>query len=433
MHLVYPRVRSGMKKYQRSQLNRFAKMENCNEPTLDIFATFRREGNPFDVRHRSSVQTAEDTVANNSTNPSNEKNGTISNLYDLLASYCGPNVHTTGSIVVPKCFVNGLLKWTSRLLVVLQKLPPLRQDTSNVIFNIFDLYTTTVFRLCSGSAPCERLLLGIDGPATIIETAAAAWEAVPSRPTTSAMSKPLFGFRRRSSSGSVPNKGGGKSNNSTGTSPQQTLSSNAEAEVYSPVPKEMDKIQQLKDYLLQAQQNLHGICKLDLVDGWIIDANPAPTDTRLSFAIKAAHVLKKRQVAAWSCLFAAAAIHQATVLSTDGSDTSTARTADADAEGMVSGNDDENDGDETVQTKPAASTSAVNDDDDDDDDKDNNMGKDDKEDGQVDDVIRTSLETYMTSYVTCAPILFSISCQMACIRAMRGRGVIQEVSLYFDS
>lgn len=57
--------------------------------------------------------------------------------------------------------VNGLARWTARLLAVLTELPLIARDVVRVVTNLYDLYLATSFRLCCGDGASERVVLGL--------------------------------------------------------------------------------------------------------------------------------------------------------------------------------------------------------------------------------------------------------------------------------
>lgn len=197
--------------------------------------------------------------------------------------------------LLPKCFANGLFPWISRLLVLLTKLPDITDDILEVFSSISDLYLTTAFRICSGSSKQERLLLGIDSPTPTISLEALAASASSQGSSTSNM----FGFGRRSPSHSKSLSAGGGTSSMT----MATLPIHTDAEICSPLPTEFDSVEPVRALVLQAQEKLKKVAKLDLVDGWVPDANPANSKNLAELAVATARVLEKRQAALWGCTF----------------------------------------------------------------------------------------------------------------------------------
>ena len=280
--------RSSQKSINRSRRNHFSfGTANCH------LANFKELGNPFHQISNPEEINGDDTNHTPISTQAAEKNKAVDEIYNLLESFCGSNNPTVFN-VVPQCLLEGVLKWVSRLLMIMQKLPPVTEDACKVFRNIFDLYTTTCFRVCSGSSKHESILLGVKAPKTNIKV------DQPSR--AQGASSPLFGFRRRSSS-SIPKM----------SRVALTLSAYAEAELCAPLPCEMESLACLRDLILTAQANLQGIAKLDLVNGWIVDPVSTPFESQTDAADKIARTLEKRLAASWSCLFLAAVLRVASV------------------------------------------------------------------------------------------------------------------------
>jgi hypothetical protein len=169
----------------------------------------------------------------------------------------------------------------------------------------------------------------------------------------------MFGFRRKTSSSSQKP-----------VRPAPTLSPSTEAELCAPVPGEMAGLSCLQDLIVSAQNNLDGIVKLDLVDGWIVDPVQMPTDGRGDFTARAARVLEKRQAASWSFMFVAAALQIARFVAKHNLE-------------MTGGS--------------------------------SNL---------------EFLDKYADNFLRAAPVLVSLSNRISCIRAIRGKGIVQEVGSF---
>lgn len=316
---------------------------------------FAKQGNPFHVDEAITHRAGTPTIVLSDLLGGESDEST--QVFDLFRSYCGSNdPNITG--MVPKCVGDGVLKWVSRLLIIMEKLPCIIEDACKVYINVFDLYATTVFRICAGNSCSERILLGIDPPRK-----PSIFEAPPVRSQGAA--SPLFGFRRRSSS---------QNSNPKPSRPALTISANLEAELCAPVPDETDGLLHLRGMIQKAQTNLKTIVKLDLVDGWVSDPVPSQGDDQATFACKSARVLEKRQAASWSCLFVASALHLTTLLAKKNIENS--NTNDSAGE----------------QLEP--------------------------------------LEAYASSFLKATPTLVSLSNIIACVRSLRAKRVVQEVSYH---
>ena len=230
---------------------------------------------------------------------------TMNSIYEMILSYCGSNDPRVSNMV-PKCVCDGVFAWVSRLLMVMQRLPRVAEDAHKAFGNIFDLYATTVFRICVGSSISERIVLGIDSPSKSSHIGAI---AAASSQRTQGTSSPLFGFRRMSGR-ATPVK------MSATARAAPTISAHIEAELCAPLICELNELTPLRVFIMKAHENLQNIVKLDLADHWVMDPLPTASDTKRSFAEQVARVLEKRQAASWSCLFVAAGLHLSSLIAT---------------------------------------------------------------------------------------------------------------------
>jgi hypothetical protein len=145
------------------------------------------------------------------------------------------------------------------------------------------LYITTAFRICAGNGRNERLLLGIESPPRFrIDDLDA---MVQSRFTSHA-----FGFGRR------PQQTQSSAKHSMG------ISEFVEAEMCSFVMS-CEKYQELsviRNLIVNGQQRLKGIAKLDLVDKWVKDPPLENNTNEEDFAVETAKVLERRIAASFN-------------------------------------------------------------------------------------------------------------------------------------
>ncbi|CAB9511403.1 Coiled-coil domain containing 132 [Seminavis robusta] len=198
----------------------------------------------------------------------------------------------------------------ARLLVIMGKLPLVTEDVSVVFANLCDLYFTTVFRICVGSASTERIILGLDRPSLIeLNQQPHLPMSSPGKSDKPPSSPPLFGFRRRSSSSSLS----GRRRNSMQSI---ELPATLEADLCAPLFCDSSSLTSTRAFIERAQLTLRDIVLLDKVDQWITDpvtVTPSSNNNGSSseeeddrFVVKAISNLEKRMGAAWSCLGIAA-------------------------------------------------------------------------------------------------------------------------------
>jgi hypothetical protein len=350
--LIDPRTNQRTPTLSRSHCNLF-----CTTSEGRYLAGYREHGNPFDA---DSTRIRKETPV-----PSLQElpDPQMQRIHDLFATYCGTS-HGKNTGLVPKTFVAGVLPWSSRLLLVVRKLPALAEDACNIFSNIFDLYTTTIFRICAGSAQHERILLGVEKHDAASSEEQSVNQGSSKAQKTQIPSSPLFRFRRRSSSS--------LKSTSKRFLRSSSLSAYTEAEICAPLPSERKGIGCLRNLIIEGQQKLQGIAKLALVDNWVVDPPKTPTTKSVTWACQAARTLEQRQVAMWSSIFLATALH------------SVGRLAN-----------------ERLELSYTATLSSSG----------------------------SSLERYIDSYLEAAPVLVRLLNRISCIRALRGKDVIQEVRL----
>jgi hypothetical protein len=156
-----------------------------------------------------------------------------------------------------------------------------------------------------------------------------------------------------------------------------SLSAHAEAEICAPIPSELEGVATLRSLIVDGQQKLQGIVKLDLVDSWVADPPKTPTMRPVAWACQAARVLEQRQVALWSSIFLATALHSVDRLAK-----------------------------ERLEVNYTATGSSS---------------------------LESSLEAYADSYLEAVTVLVPLLNRMSCVRALRGKEMVQEVSLQIIS
>ena len=261
---------------------------SCSYDARSLVTRLEANENPFDVVASSNVN---GNGINESFSPENDVELSDHTVYRTLSSFIHEN---DGSIrLAPEAVSRELIVWFARLLLVLEKLPVIAEDISNVFINLCDLYFTTVFRLCSGNTKNERLILGKESPILMqcsIEE---------SRSDDKASGAQLFGSFRNS-----PKKtGSGK------YAPRRLIiPGNLDAEICFPRPRYATEASELNTFIDRAQQSLRDAVNLDMIDSWLVD----PTaDSPEEQGCEVARVLVKREGSISSCYTVAALIEVA--------------------------------------------------------------------------------------------------------------------------
>ncbi|EED93374.1 predicted protein [Thalassiosira pseudonana CCMP1335] len=162
------------------------------------------------------------------------------------------------SLLTQSC-MNGLVKWTGRLIAVGNALPSVANDVSYAITTLFDLYILTVFRMCARNSRNEDVLVGL----------------------------------RRGSS-SFDGSNGVKSN---------SVSLTIEADICAPLPREVRVFEPVQHFVTTGRSRLENIVNLDRFESANDMGVLSPRS--LNELKNASRRLEKDTGAAASCLFAA--------------------------------------------------------------------------------------------------------------------------------
>ena len=182
--------------------------------------------------------------------------------------------------VAPVSIGEGFIGWIARLTLIADKLPLVADAIGDVVTNTFDLYVTTVLRLCAGNAKNERVLIGCDRPLpirAIVEDGRRSPLPIGKRPASPAV---FFGKERRRSK---PPKA------------QIARPVLREVDICAPLLRDEVAYLAMRKFLVRAQESLEGIVNLDRVDSWILDPEGS-YDPRSS-----TRILERKTSAAWSC------------------------------------------------------------------------------------------------------------------------------------
>ena len=226
-----------------------------------------------------------------------EEDGLYSVIFPLI-SY-EPN----GLCILPlgtQSAVNGLVKWTARLLAVIKKLPIIASDVAKVLANIYDLYLLTVFRLCAGNSTNESILLGLEErcPMGSIKPEQDQHSNGSVRPQGG------YGFRQR------------KRRPPPKPTTSHPISPTIEADICAPLPAEKEKLEFLRKFIVDGQESVRGMVNLDRIEEWgasipTDDSSPKKNQRMADEMAQSVRLLEKNCVASCSSLFAAALLDTA--------------------------------------------------------------------------------------------------------------------------
>uniref|UniRef100_A0A7S4R0L1 Uncharacterized protein n=1 Tax=Ditylum brightwellii TaxID=49249 RepID=A0A7S4R0L1_9STRA len=196
----------------------------------------------------------------------------------------------------------GLVKFTSRLLTIAQKLPFIVSDVSRVLSNLYDLYFVTVFRLCAGNASNEKILLGLERcPSHLLDnqddTNCDGNRNVTMRNHQQHESALFTGLKLLSA----------KKSNKRASKLCTRISPTIEADICSPLRCEQEMVAMLREFIVQGQERLGSMVSLDKIDTWGEHSEDMTHAARPGFEAlhRIAITLENRFASAHSCLFVA--------------------------------------------------------------------------------------------------------------------------------
>ena len=214
----------------------------------------------------------------------------IDQLYQAISSFVVQD--PTGQLILTAATqgsMNGLSKWTARLLKVMDKLPLIATDVTKVISNLVDMYLLTVFRMCSGNGANEDVVLDISRDAATAEDDGG-YDS-PSK---------ADGHSRQNSSGSLG------SSVLMSSHPANPISETIEADICAPLPREKNRLAPLREFVLRGHESLSGVVNLKMVEKWnaITISGKGPSDPKRETK-EATDILERQVSAAISCLYVA--------------------------------------------------------------------------------------------------------------------------------
>eukprot|EP00977_Amphora_coffeiformis_P013096 scaffold3361_cov166-Amphora_coffeaeformis.AAC.7 len=215
-------------------------------------------------------------------------NELISRMYDSIDSSLNASEDTHR--IATQSIIDGLVEWVARLVLVSLKVPLVSEQVCAHLENVFDLYFTTVFRLCAGSRRNERIILGDDTSTAAFDSSTDFLPESRKRGSSPSAILRSFGHERRPS-GKPP---------SIPFRTSVTISSTLDIEMCAPMPADLKETEKARRFIDRAQQELHGKVNLNRVDSWI--GNQNAQDDPEEHACAASKIIERREAAAWSCL-----------------------------------------------------------------------------------------------------------------------------------
>ena len=181
--------------------------------------------------------------------------------------------------IIPINMVKSAIPWLSRLILISDKLPLMVAEIEGVVTNMFNLYTSTVFRMICGNLKNEMILIGDDKPP----------------PLSLKYDEPTVDNRPSS-----PSIFGGNLWQAKPSRPEILIPPLREVEICAPLLKYEERLKPLRRFITEAREGLTFV-KLERVDGWLKDPEIPKSDSEEVICLLS-KAFEKRVAAAWSCV-----------------------------------------------------------------------------------------------------------------------------------
>uniref|UniRef100_A0A7S3VDF8 Syndetin C-terminal domain-containing protein n=1 Tax=Chaetoceros debilis TaxID=122233 RepID=A0A7S3VDF8_9STRA len=267
--------------------------------------SFCEDGNPFmpiEAPDDDSAHVAASITCNHhDCDDATARNCELANkLYDKVIPFfnCSSGELTLGT----KSSLNGLVRWTRRLLIIHSKIPLVSEQISNILINLYDLYFVTVFRLCSSSGFEETILLKNQPRSDTIFNERFPQDLPPSKAQLRNMQS-LHQRLHRSNSHSLRRNTSVDNQSSSSIKAINTLvSKHCEADIHAPLSSNKESIAKVNKFMRRGQKALCSMVNLDQIEKWSLFRRDSSDRDERVFAAKC---LEKRAAAASSLLFVA--------------------------------------------------------------------------------------------------------------------------------
>ena len=259
---------------------------------VDFLDVFNKNGNPF-VLKKMEAATVNSTTLKFQSDESQYRR----ELYEKLSSFISQS--ETKLCIGTQTAINGVGRWTIRLLTIRKKLPLVSDEIANVLRNIYDLYFLTVLRLCVGNAMSEDIVLGNTKRSDSHFNESFPQQLNPSSSQKQKIARKIqrnqsFGLRRSTTSEAT--RSTQKKNSEQGV----LISKYCNADIYYPLKAEQEVLKNTQTFVRRAQASLSGKVDLKQVETWKLVASSTMTPIEAICTN-----LQKRVAASFSCLIVA--------------------------------------------------------------------------------------------------------------------------------
>ena len=196
-----------------------------------------------------------------------------------------------------KSALNGLARWSLRLVSIEAKLPIASMQIGAVLCNLYDLYFLTVFRLCAGNSGGEGIILGNDRRSDYGFQERFPQDISPPIPHTRGVHlKRTNSFSRRRSTSSEISQG----------APSRLInvlvSRYCDADINAPLASDEEAIARARAFIFRGQAALSTMVSLDQIERWALCHDEFSRKDEMLYTAKCMETLF---AASSSCLFVA--------------------------------------------------------------------------------------------------------------------------------
>jgi hypothetical protein len=216
------------------------------------------------------------------------------NLHDKVLSYATNSGDELA--LASKTALNGLARWSMRLVSIQVKLPIVSGQISNILCNLYDLYFLTVFRLCAGSSGGEAIILGNNKRSDYGFQERFPQDASPPVPQSATLNMTnSFGSRRRGATSEI-------SRGVTSRLVNILVSKYCDADINAPLKSEEDGVARARKFIHRGQAALSTMVSLDQIERWDLCNDEISRKDEMLYTAKCT---EKLIAASSSCLFVA--------------------------------------------------------------------------------------------------------------------------------
>lgn len=214
-------------------------------------------------------------------------------LYKKIMSYTSTGDNELA--LASKSALNGLAQWSIRLVSIEAKLPIASKLIGTVLFNLYDLYFLTVFRLCAGNSSGEAIILGNNKRSDHGFQERFPKDISPPQVQIANLNRTSSFSRRRSTSSEISQGAPSRLINAL-------VSRHCDADINAPLVFDEEGIARARKFIFRGQAALSTMVSLDQIERWALCHDEISRKDEMLYTAKCMETLF---AASSSCLFVA--------------------------------------------------------------------------------------------------------------------------------